>query len=281
MTKLSKSALRGLIALLLIVTAACSATTDVAGQHFPSDADVLAILEERVDSGRNVGIVVGMLEADGSRRYVAYGEAGPDALPLSSESVFEIGSITKVFTATVLVDMASRGELGLDDTVQALLPEGVAVPSRNGTEITLAHLSTHRSALPRMPDNFAPADPANPFADYTTAQLYEFLSGYALPRDIGAQFEYSNLAVGLLGHVLALRAGNEYEGLVQERILVPLGMDMSGIELSPEMTEQLALGHDAAGDVVSNWDIPTLAGAGALRSNAEVVCRWAQGPVRG
>ncbi len=266
MTKISKSLLRGVTILLLLAVAACGDAAPT--QHFPSDADVMAIVEERVDSGNSAGIVVGMLEADGSRRYVAYGESGPGALPLSSKSVFEIGSITKVFTAIVLADMATRGELGLDDPVAGLLPEDVTVPSRNGEVITLAHLSTHRSGLPRLPTNLAPADPSNPFADYTTAQLYTFLSGYTLPRDIDAEFEYSNLAVGLLGHVLALRAGIEYEALVRERILEPLGMDMTGIELSAEMERQLALGHLGDG-VTSNWDIPTLAGAGALRSNAE------------
>lgn len=251
-------------------TATPSATASAPAEgHFPTDAEILAILEDRVDSGRSVGIVVGLLEPDGSRRYLAYGDAGPDALPLSAQSVFEIGSITKVFTAILLADMVSRGELSLDDPVAGFLPGDVTVPSRDGAEISLAHLATHRSGLPRMPDNFAPADAANPFADYTVAQLYEFLSGYELPRDVGAQFEYSNVAVGLLGHVLAQRAGMDYEALVRERILAPLGMGMSGIELTPAMREQLVAGHNAVGDVVSNWDIPTLAGAGALRSNAE------------
>ncbi len=238
-------------------------------RHFPPDSEVLAIVEELVDSDASTGIVVGMLEADGSRRYVAYGDPGPGARPLGSKSVFEIASITKVFTGVLLADMDLRGELSVDDPVAGFLPEGVSMPSRNGAEITLAHLATHRSGLPRMPDNIAPGDSANPFANYTEQQLYDFLSGYVLPRDIGARFEYSNVGVGLLGHVLGRRAGSDYETLLRERILEPLGMSMSGIKLTPEMREWLALGHDAGGDVVPNWDIPTLEGMGALRSNAE------------
>jgi CubicO group peptidase (beta-lactamase class C family) len=118
-----------------------------------------------------------------------------------------------------------------------------------------------------MPDNFTPADDANPYADYTVEQMYAYLSNLELTRDIGSEAEYSNLAVGLLGHALARVSGTTYEDLVRERILDPLEMNSSGITLSEDMQHWLALGHDMEGNMVSNWDIPTLAGAGALRSD--------------
>jgi CubicO group peptidase (beta-lactamase class C family) len=96
--------------------------------------------------------------------------------------------------------------------------------------------------------------------------MYDFLSGYTLTRDIGAKYEYSNLGMGLLGHALALRAGTSYFDLLRQRILEPLGMKDTRITLTPELQGRLALGHDGRGLVVANWDIPTLAGAGALRS---------------
>jgi CubicO group peptidase (beta-lactamase class C family) len=238
-------------------------------QVFPPDAEVQALIETRVEEGRATGIVLGLREADGGHRFFAFGDAGPGAEPLGPKSVFEIGSISKVFTGILLAEMAGRGEVALEDPVQVYLPEGVEIPSRDGQQIRLVDLSMHRSGLPRMPENFRPADAANPFADYSVDQLYEFVSGYELPRDIGADFEYSNLGTGLLGHVLALVHGSDWESLVKERVLGPLGMEMSGVTLTPEMREYLALGHNVRGDVVSNWDIPTLAGAGALRSNAE------------
>ena len=238
-------------------------------RYFPSDSAVLAILKERVGPGMAAGIVVGMLEADGSARFVAWGDPGPGQAPMDRQSVFEIGSITKVFTATILADMVLKGEVSLDDPVQIYLPEGVTVPTRSGKEITLGLLSEQRSGLPRLPTNLRPADMSNPYADYTDQLLYEFLSGYELPRDPGEAFEYSNLGVGLLGHVLALHAGMSYEELVKERILDPLGMSHTAVTLTPWMREHLALGHNAGGKVVSNWDAPTLAGAGALRSDAE------------
>ena len=121
--------------------------------------------------------------------------------------------------------------------------------------------------MPRLPTNLSPSDIANPYADYTTENLYAFLSGYELTRDIGSEHEYSNLGVGLLGHVLALAGGSSYEDLVRERILKPLGMSKTGITLDEEMQSWMTIGHDQAGNVVPLWDLPSLAGAGALRSD--------------
>ena len=122
-----------------------------------------------------------------------------------------------------------------------------------------------------MPNNFAPKDPDNPYADYSVQQMYDFLSGYQLTRDVGAQYEYSNLGVGLLGHALTLRAGVSYEALVRARICDPLGMASTRVALTPEMKARLAIGHSATLAPVANWDIPTLAGAGALRSTTNDV----------
>jgi len=233
-------------------------------QGLPSDSAVRAILAPRVaafpDSGKHgAGIVVGLLDANGKRRIVA---AGVDA-----GAVFEIGSITKVFTASVLSDMVARGEVKLDDPVANYLPRAVHMPVR-GRPISLLDLATQVSGLPRLPDNLAPRDPSNPYADYSVRQLYEFLSRYQLPRDPGASYEYSNLGMGLLGHALALRARMSYEQLVARRLLTPLGMRETAITLTPPLRARLAPGHDEAGNVAPNWDLPTLAGAGALRSTA-------------
>jgi len=237
-----------------------------AARPFPSDAEILGIIKQRVDEKRSAGIVVGVLEPAGRTRIVAYGDPGPGQPPLDGNTVFEIGSISKVFTATVLAEMVEEGKVSLDDPAQKYLPTTAHLPTRNGKAITLGNLSEQNSGLPRMPDNFHPADPGNPYADYTVQQMYEFLSRYQLPRDPGASFEYSNLEVGLLGHVLSLAAGRPYEDLERERVWAPLGMTHTAITLTPWMKQHLALGHDETGRVVSNWDLPTLAGAGAIRS---------------
>ena len=140
---------------------------------------------------------------------MSYGQSGTGR-PLDGNTVFEIGSISKVFTALVLADMVRKGELALEDPVAKYLPDTVKVPARNGRQITLLDLATQSSGLPRMPTNFTPKDPANPYADYTIRQLYDFLSGYQLPRDPGERYEYSNL--GLLYWATRWRSGRESRG---------------------------------------------------------------------
>lgn len=243
-------------------------------QQLPSDSGVREILDARVATGRNPGIVVGVLDDSGPRA-IAAGTAGREGMPLHGRTVFEIGSATKVFTAILLADMAARGEARLDEPVDDLLPDTVETPQWEGHEITLADLATHTSGLPRLPSNLAPENPANPYDDYTVEQMYEFLSGYTLPRPIGEEWEYSNLGAGLLGHALALRAGKSFEELVRERILHPLGMKDTGIELPPDLRSRLARGHGTTGEPVPNWDLPTLAGAGALRSTVRDMLRFA------
>ncbi len=240
-----------------------------AQRHFPSDDAIQAILNEQVTAKKTTGLVIGLLEADGTRRIFTAGRSGNPSETLSGKTVFEIGSITKVLTTELLAEMVSRGEVALNDPVQKYLPAGVTMPSRNGRQITLQDLATVNSGLPGMPSNFKPANMANPYADYTVKEMYEFLSGYTLPRDIGAQYEYSNLGMGLLGHVLGLRLGKSYFEAVDERILQPLGMRDTRIDLNPSMQARLAPGHNPGGTPVPNWDIPTLAGAGALRSTVD------------
>jgi serine-type D-Ala-D-Ala carboxypeptidase/endopeptidase len=256
------------IATFVILTSTLAAQS-VAASAVPSDEEIRKILVERIDNfHQGVGIVVGIIDANG-RRIVSYGSLNRgDPRPLNGDTIFEIGSVTKVFTSLLLADMVQRGQVALADPVAKYLPSEVRVPERGGRSITLVDLSTHTSGLPRMPSNFFPKDPANPYADYTVEDLYHFLSSYELQRDIGSQFEYSNLGGGLLGIALARCAGMSYEALVQARITGPLGMRSTGITLTPEAKARLAVGHNDKLKPVPNWDIPALAGAGALRSSA-------------
>jgi serine-type D-Ala-D-Ala carboxypeptidase/endopeptidase len=235
----------------------------------PSDAEIRDILRERIDRQKqSVGIVVGILEPNG-RRVISYGRLGKDdPRPPNEDSVFEIGSATKVFTALILADMVHHGEVSLSDPAEGYLPPGVKMPQRGGKRITLEELATHRSGLPRLPSNLTLENPANPYADYSIDQLYQFLSSYRLTSDIGSQYVYSNLGGRLLGHLLARRRGVGYEDLVRIRIAEPLDMNSTRITLSEEVKLRLASGYDAALNPAPMWDLPTLAGAGALRSTA-------------
>jgi len=234
----------------------------------PSDDTIRAMLAQRVEACRlSPGMVVGITER-GDRRLIAHGRADAFGSSLTEGALFEIGSVTKLFTVLLLADMACRREVSLDEPVVALLPTGVRVPERNGRAITLAHLATHLSGLPCLPTNFEPNDPANPYADYTAERLYDFLSACELARTPGDTFEYSNLGVGLLGHALALRGGIDYATLVQSRILVPLGMNATAVGLSGMLAARLAPGHDDSLEPVAGWDFAALAGSGGFRSCA-------------
>jgi len=230
----------------------------------PGADEIREILAKRVDQQKQaVGIVAGVIDPNG-RRVVAHGNlAMADPRPLDKDTIFEIGSVTKIFTSLVLADMVIRKEVALDDPAAKYLPETVRMPERNGKSITLLDLATHSSGLPPLPGNLKPGAP------FSVEDLYQFLSGFALPRDPGSEYEYSNLGAGLLGHLLACRAGTGYESLIRSRIARPLNMPDTGITLSSSMNQRMATGHTGMLTPVANSDLPApLAGAGALRSSA-------------
>lgn len=256
-----------LFLLAILLPAAASA------QHFPSTEDLTALIEKRVEADSGMAIVLGVMEADGSTKIVYYGDAGEGARPLGPKSVFELGSITKAFTGILLADAVARGEVALEDPIAKYLPDSVTVPSRPGREITLLDIATHRSSLTRMPTNMVPTgDGAYP--TYTIDMLYEFLSGHELRRDVGAEYEYSNIAVALLGHVLERATGQTYEQLLRERILDPLGMHTTSTKVEGEVREWMTVGHDEMGLAAPYRNWPNLPAMGALRSNAEDMLRF-------
>ena len=147
-----------IVAVALVASACSSTASDTSSQPAqPATSDVQRIVDERVQSGRSTGIVAGVVLPDSTTRVAGSGD--DNRRPLDGDSVFEIGSITKTFTATLLAVMVHNGEVGLDDPVASLLPEGTSVPSRDGHQITLEDLATHTSGLPRNPANLEPADP--------------------------------------------------------------------------------------------------------------------------
>jgi serine-type D-Ala-D-Ala carboxypeptidase/endopeptidase len=240
----------------------------------PTNPEIQALLKERIDREKqSPGIVVGIIDSTG-QRVIPYGHLSrAKADPIDGDTLFEIGSITKVFTALALLQLSEQKVLNLDDPIAKFLPPTVKTPEFNGKAITLLNLATHTSSLPRLPDNLTPADNQNPYADYTVEQLYSFLSSYKLPREIGA-YEYSNLGAGLLGHLLSRKAGVDYETLISTQIAQPLQMQDTRIHLSPDQTARLATGHDQRNRAVPYWDLPTLAGAGALRSTANDLLKF-------
>jgi CubicO group peptidase (beta-lactamase class C family) len=214
--------------------------------------------------GSGGGATVGVWK-HGEQRVFAYGTAKPDSL-------FEIGSITKTFTALALAQLVVQGKARLDEPVRDFLPPGtVQVP--NAKDMTLLDLATHRSGLPRMPNNLHSTDSRNPFEGYTTADLYAFMKYWGAGKEPWVAFEYSNLGFALLGQVLENRAGESYADLVNG-ITGPLGMRDTVIDLSPEQRARLIQGYAGPHIPVSPMDLGAFAGAGAIRSTAADMLRY-------
>jgi serine-type D-Ala-D-Ala carboxypeptidase/endopeptidase len=227
--------------------------------------------QERIAAGIYQTLVFGVVDGD-KTEVVAFGKLDGGKAP-DGDTVYEIGSITKTFTATLLARAILSGRVTLDTRVARLLPD-FGIPSPRGKEITLGELGTQHSGLPRLPSNLLPADWANPYADYDAAKLKAFLEGYQLPRDPGASYEYSNLGYGLLGYALAQSERTTYAALADREILKPLGMTMTGQAFTDAMRSHLAPGHDDSGKPAKNWDFDVLAGTGAIRSSANDMLRY-------
>jgi len=235
--------------------------------QLPTDAEIEALIAERNAPRTGQGIVVGVLGPDGQR--IVAGGTGPGAT-VGGDSLYEIGSITKVFTALILADMANKGEVSLDDPAAKYLPAGHRMPERGGRQITLRDLATHRSGLPRMADDIGDlvTEPDGPFVNYKESHLLAFLDRYQLPRDIGSEWEYSNLGVGLLGYLLGRATGSDYATLLRERITGPLGMDDTLIALPPSHAARLVPAFDMFMRPTPPWELGVHEAAGGIRSSA-------------
>jgi serine-type D-Ala-D-Ala carboxypeptidase/endopeptidase len=262
---------RAYLAVLALV-AACAGPLPYTPSPFPSDPQVAAMLDHVVGCDTEVGIVVGILEADAMPRVVACGGTGIGNAKADGGSIFEIGSLTKVFTGTLLADMAARGEVQLSDPIERYLPPGVHMPGPPWRAITLLDVATHTASLPRDPPNLGNTPRA--YASYTTEDLYAFLSTYSLPRDPGSRDEYSNL-FALVGHALSQRAGRPYEALLRERVLAPLGLVATGT-----LVRKDTAGHEELGDERSDFVVPALEPATGLRSSVNDLLRFAAANMR-
>ncbi len=226
------------------------------------------------------GIVIGTLR-DGSFRFDSAGSLRQDGPEVTAETLFEIGSITKVFTGILLADAVLKGDAALGDTIAKHLPPKLLVADSPLHEVTLLDLATHTSGLPRLPANLDEgANPSDPYAHYSVDRLYAYLIAF---RESGFEnrgnVSYSNLGMGLLGHLLERISGKPYEALVQERIFDPLAMKDSFVLRKPgdvpaDRAERFATGH-SGGREVPHWHIDALAGAGAIVSSARDLARFA------
>jgi D-alanyl-D-alanine-carboxypeptidase/D-alanyl-D-alanine-endopeptidase len=231
----------------------------------------LTYLERRPGSA----LVVGVALPRGSH-VIGLGSVKTNGAAPDGDSVFEIGSITKVFTAVALARMSLAHEVSLDDPLSRYLPSEVACPRFEGREISLKDLATHTAGLPRLPDNLGETvqDPADPFAHYRAADLYRALSVVRLSRALGTRSIYSEMGFGLLGHALCLKAGKDYGTLVNDLVCQPLELRDTVVEMSAEQTSRLTPGNGPRGERAGSWHFDVLAGSGALHSTANDLLRF-------
>jgi serine-type D-Ala-D-Ala carboxypeptidase/endopeptidase len=242
-----------------------------------SNQDVRAALEQRFKGDRTGACIAAGVIDDGTIA-TAYYCADPNSRrPYDEHTAFEIGSVTKTMTAALLAEFVARGEIALTDPIAKLLPSGTPVPSFNGREITLADIVTHTSGLPALPATFRPPDINNPYAAVTERDLLDALAATPLTREPGSKWEYSNFAMIVLSYALAKRSGKDYETLLRERLLVPLGMSETYVNRRPPQVH-LAQGRLPNGKPTVPWDFhPDMAGVGGVRATLPDMLRYLEG----
>ena len=229
--------------------------------------DLGRVVETRLKESETAGCVaVGLVGETTETTFGCTQGAGPATF--DEHSIFEIGSISKGLTGLILADMVRKGELSLDEPVSKYTRPGAKIPkTRDGKPITFRDLVTQTSGLPRMPPGMQPANPRDPYVDFTEDRLYEALAKV----DIGADarpYEYSNFGFMWLSDLLSRAAGKSYEQLVTDRVLGPLGMKETTITISEAQRARFVHGHNTAYDQTPHWNFaPNLGGVGAIRSS--------------
>ncbi|HLA58274.1 MAG TPA: serine hydrolase [Puia sp.] len=257
----------------------------------PTSNPMVSQLDKEVDSAAQTyitllpttGLSIGIL-VNGKTYYYGYGETarGNNKLP-NEHSIYEIGSISKTFTATLLAVAVEKGKVKLDDPVSKYFPDSIPTLEYQGAPVTLKTLSNHSSGIPRMPDNFHPADNYNPYKDYSDRDLYSFYKSFKLGRKPGAEYEYSNLAAATLGIILEKVYKKTYQDLVVEIICDPLGMNETREFIRKDDSIRFVKGYNEEGNYNSQWDFDAMAAAGSIRSSTSDMllyanAQWGKGP---
>ncbi|WP_444925082.1 serine hydrolase domain-containing protein [Microbulbifer sp. DLAB2-AF] len=214
--------------------------------------------------------VTGTLKPSGRRIITVRDPEAKDDYQLGGDTIFEVASLTKIFTALLLAVEVVHKRVRLDDPLRDYVPDGVKAPTFKGRQITLTDLATHGAALPLRPNNLATSvpDAPNKYAGYSFEQLYGSLPSYHLQTSPGSQFNYSNLAFGLLGQGIALKSGRSFAEILRERVTEPLGLSDTTLEDDPRKAARRAQGHDFYLSPIGPTSDGVLAPAGGLRSTA-------------
>ncbi len=276
---------RFLLLFLLVATfSACSApevpeAEDALVTEGPVDTTLQAMLFERAaffPDGTQLALA--FLDSNHTAFYGLERQDGRLVTTDNRDALFEIGSITKAFTATLLAQLAGEGIVDPDDSLQHFFTFPLKETARGDKAVRLRHLANHTSGMARIPEDMTwdiLTHRKNPYRDYGEKRLLNYLEKKMhLAQPPGDAYGYSNLGMGLLGYILSRETGSSYEALLDTRIFGPLGMESSTSVLNEADADRLVKGRNRQGKVTPNWDLNVLVAAGGILSSAGDIARF-------
>jgi serine-type D-Ala-D-Ala carboxypeptidase/endopeptidase len=255
------------------------------------------ISRQFISSTHQQGLIIGIIDG-GNQQIYAYGETYTGSKqPPSTNSIFEIGELSSLFTTTLLARMSIEGEVDVNIPVQSLMPDqrlpvyqklncepiglGYDVyacdPYSNDETISilLCNLATHTAGFPYNPSNLKPwLHAKNPYARYRKENLYKYLNNQPVSTAYMFDYKYSHVGMTLLGHALSLKAASSYEELLADKVLNPLKLTDTRITLTADQQVRFLPGHNAAGKYISHWDFDVMAPSAGLHSTLEDMMRF-------
>lgn len=265
------------VALVLALWSMPAGPTE-AVSYDPLKEQVAALVDARLAEAGPGSLVVGVIR-DGQALVVGRGDSGrPDGGPPDGRTLFQIASLTKPFTGTILADLMRNGRVAVTDPLERHLPRGVHAPSYEGRPIRLRDLATHTAGLPNVPETrrFSWSrleDPRNPYKPLTRDEVRNWLSGFALPVPPGTRFRYSNVGMAVLGEALSTAAGTSYESLLRRVVTERFGMRDTTLSPTAEQRARKAAGH-ARGQTVPDWEAPAMQPSFGVYSTVDDLLRW-------
>lgn len=263
---------------ILMLLSAASAYAQNNRNAIKERIDKLLRYEVAIDFDKTPNLTIGVIVKDSTYTF-HYGktEKGKPTKTANNQTIFEIGSVTKVFTATILAQAVSEGKLKLTDTVERFLPKGYTLPTFNGQPILFRDLATHTAGLPKYPYNIGNKEDEfnNVYKNYTDADEQQFLSSYRLRNAPFQTYNYSHLGYDILAQALInLYQAPSYEALIQQKITAPLRLNDTRVSLDSMQRQRLTQGHNMIGEPVQSWQFNSFEGSLGLKSTVVDMLTW-------
>jgi serine-type D-Ala-D-Ala carboxypeptidase/endopeptidase len=243
----------------------CELNVQKTSAQYFSKNYIQQIMDTEVANKRSKSIVIGVIDSTGRQIFGSGVLSDKDNRKPDGNTLFEIASVTKLFTGLLLAIYNEKNVVALQDPTSKYLPKNVKIPLINKKELNLLHLATHTSGYPRFPYNYDQRTFNN---TYSSQELYQYISTFNSKDEYGKRYNYSNTGIGFLGHLLTLRTKQNFETMVKQEICKPLQLNNTTITLNSEQRKNLATGHTAYGKKVSSfYEGELMNPAGGLYSN--------------